>query len=173
MSENNTTYVKCGDYLVPKLSVPESPQIGMWGERRRRFLREHRHGIYSGLLLSGRLNAHLKEVDSAAEQMFFRRSMAGPERSLPAETSECSLRSLARVTQLTAGPSQTRPDWHFLSNLAVTRGPLDPESTTGPESGTSVEEHTPKSLRRDRCSSRRNTLKKSMKHGRRRYSESD
>ena len=72
MSENNTTYVKCGDYLVPKLSVPESPQIGMWGERRRRFLREHRHGIYSGLLLSGRLNAHLKEVDSAAEQMFER-----------------------------------------------------------------------------------------------------
>ena len=65
------TYRQEGDYLLPNLIVQESPKIGVWGERRRRFLREHQRGIYSGLLLSGRLNAHLEEVDRSAEKMFF------------------------------------------------------------------------------------------------------
>ena len=65
------TYRQEGDYLLPNLVVQESPKIGIWGERRRRFLREHQRGIYSGLLLSGRLNAHLEEVDRSAEKMFF------------------------------------------------------------------------------------------------------
>jgi len=56
--------------LLPNLIVPEAPKISIWGERRRRFLREHRHGIYSGLLLSGKLNAHLEEIDRSAEKMF-------------------------------------------------------------------------------------------------------
>lgn len=70
MSENKTTYVKCGEYLLPKLSVPESPQIGVWGERRRTHLREHQHAIYTGMLLSDKLNAHLEEIDRQAEAMF-------------------------------------------------------------------------------------------------------
>lgn len=65
------TYRQEGNYLLPNLIVQESPKIGVWGERRRRFLREHQRGIYSGLLLSGRLNAHLEEVDRSAEKMFF------------------------------------------------------------------------------------------------------
>lgn len=65
------TYREEGDYLLPNLIAQESPKIGVWGERRRRFLREHQSGIYSGLLLSGRLNAHLEEVDRNAEKMFF------------------------------------------------------------------------------------------------------
>ena len=72
MSENNIKYRQQGDYLLPEMKVQDSPKIDVWGERRRRFLREHRRGVYSGLLLSGRLNAHLEEVDSAAEQMFDR-----------------------------------------------------------------------------------------------------
>ncbi len=70
MSENNTTYVKCGEYLLPKLSVPESPQIGVWGERRRKYLREHQHAIYTGMLLNDKLNTHLEEIDRQAETMF-------------------------------------------------------------------------------------------------------
>jgi len=65
------TYHQQGDFLLPNLIVPEAPKIGIWGERRRRFLREHLRGIYSGLLLSGKLNAHLEEIDRSAEKMYF------------------------------------------------------------------------------------------------------
>ena len=37
------TYHWEGDYLIPDLSAPESPQIGIWGERRRQFLRAVKH----------------------------------------------------------------------------------------------------------------------------------
>ena len=63
------TYHWEGDYLIPDLLPPESPRIGIWGERRRRFLRTHRKPVYSGMLMSGTLNAHLGEVDRAAERM--------------------------------------------------------------------------------------------------------
>ena len=70
MSENNITYFKCGDYLLPDVSATESPRIGVWGERRRKYLREHQHAIYTGMLLSGKLNTHLEEIDRQAETMF-------------------------------------------------------------------------------------------------------
>jgi hypothetical protein len=38
--------------------------------RRRDFLRKHHDGIYTGLLLSGKLNAHLEEIDRSANEMF-------------------------------------------------------------------------------------------------------
>ena len=66
------TYRQEGDYLLPNVEVPESPQIGIWGERRRRYLREHEKATYTAMLLSGTLNAHLEEVDRAANKMFDR-----------------------------------------------------------------------------------------------------
>ena len=70
MSENNITYHQQGDYLLPELNAPESPIIGVWGERRRKYLREHQHAIYTGMLLNSKLNAHLEEIDRQAEAMF-------------------------------------------------------------------------------------------------------
>jgi len=67
---NELTYHREGDYLLPDLIPPESPRIGIWGMRRRDFLRKHRNGIYTGLLLSGKLNAHLEKIDRAASEMF-------------------------------------------------------------------------------------------------------
>ena len=58
-----------GDYLIPDLVAPESPKIGIWGERRRQFLRSHRKAIYSEMLVTGALNAHLEEIDQAVEIM--------------------------------------------------------------------------------------------------------
>ena len=55
-----------GDYWIPDLIAPESPVIGIWGERRRRFLRVHRRPVYSSLLMTGKLNAHLQEVGQSA-----------------------------------------------------------------------------------------------------------
>ena len=70
MSENKTEYRQCGDYLLPELKAPASPRIGVWGERRRKYLREHRKALYTGMLLSGELNGHLEEIDRQAEAMF-------------------------------------------------------------------------------------------------------
>ena len=67
---NTITYHREGDYLLPDLVPPESPHIGIWGMRRRDYLRKHRNGIYTGMLLTGKLNAHLEEIDRAANEMF-------------------------------------------------------------------------------------------------------
>ena len=69
---NKLTYHWEGDYLIPDLVAPESPQIGIWGERRRRFLHIHQRPIYDAMLMSGTLNAHLEEVDRSAEEMMDR-----------------------------------------------------------------------------------------------------
>lgn len=64
------TYHREGDYLIPDLLPPEAPNIGVWGMRRRDYLRKHHDGIYTGMLLSGKLNAHLEEIDRSANDMF-------------------------------------------------------------------------------------------------------
>ena len=68
----NLTYHWEGEYLLPDLIAPESPHIGIWGERRRQFLRKHQRSIYDAMLMSGTLNAHLEEVDHTAEEMMDR-----------------------------------------------------------------------------------------------------
>ena len=71
MSEK-LTYHWEGDYLIPDLAAPESPKIGIWGERRRRFLRTHQKPVYDAMLMNGTLTAHLEEVDQSAEEMMDR-----------------------------------------------------------------------------------------------------
>ena len=66
----NITYHREGDYLLPNLLPPDAPRIGVWGLRRKRFLQKYHNGIYTGLLLSGKLNTHLEEIDRAAGEMF-------------------------------------------------------------------------------------------------------
>ena len=67
---NEITYHREGDYLIPDLLPPPTPNIGVWGLRRKRFLQHHHGGLYTGLLLSGKLNAHLEEIDRSANEMF-------------------------------------------------------------------------------------------------------
>ena len=67
---NELTYHREGDCLLPDLIPPEAPRMGIWGVRRREFLRKHHSGIYTGLLFSGRLNAHLEEIDRSANEMY-------------------------------------------------------------------------------------------------------
>ena len=64
------TYHREGEYLIPDLMPPKSPRIGVWGIRRRDYLRKYHDGIYTGMLLSGTLNAHLEEIDRSANEMF-------------------------------------------------------------------------------------------------------
>ena len=64
------SYHREGDYMIPNLIAPEAESIGIWGRRRREYLEKHRNGVYTGMLLSGKLNAHLAEIDRQAEEMF-------------------------------------------------------------------------------------------------------
>lgn len=66
------TYHPEGDYLLPDFTPPPPPNIGVWGERRRQFLMKNRNTLFTAMLLSGKLNAHLEEVDRQAEEMLFR-----------------------------------------------------------------------------------------------------
>ena len=67
---NEITYHREGDYLIPDLLPPEEPGIGVWGQRRKRFLQKYHDGIYTGMLLSGKLSAHLEVIDRSASEMF-------------------------------------------------------------------------------------------------------
>ena len=58
------SYSQVGDYLLPNLEAPESPKIGIWGERRRKFLQTNKRALYTAMLLDGILNDHLAEVTS-------------------------------------------------------------------------------------------------------------
>ena len=66
------SYTSEGDYLLPNLEVPESPQIGIWGERRRKYLQTNKRVLYTVMLLCDTLNDHLAEVDKSATEMFDR-----------------------------------------------------------------------------------------------------
>lgn len=68
------TYSEVNGYLIPNLELPKQEQqpIGIWGQRHRRYLKEHHKILYVNLLTSGKLNAHLAEIDRQAEDMFFR-----------------------------------------------------------------------------------------------------
>lgn len=66
------TYHWEGDYLIPDLEPPEAPKIGKYGRMRRKYLRSHHRGIFDGMLLEGRLNAHLEEIDRQANEMMER-----------------------------------------------------------------------------------------------------
>ena len=63
------TYRTEGDYQLPNLTAPEAPTVGKYGMLRRSYLRSHRNGIYTGLMLSGKLNSHLEEIDRQASEM--------------------------------------------------------------------------------------------------------
>lgn len=65
-------YRQNGDYLLPNLEVPECPKVGVWGERRRKYLREHQKALYTAMMLGGTLNTHLEEVNNTANEMYDR-----------------------------------------------------------------------------------------------------
>ena len=64
------TYEKNGDYLIPNLIPNEEPEQALtrYGLMRRNFLKEHRGGVYQGMILTGELKAHCLEIQEQAEQ---------------------------------------------------------------------------------------------------------
>ena len=68
----NLTYEKCGDYLIPNLIPDLEPEgeLRKFGLMRKSYLENYRRGIYSGLLLSGKLKEHLLMIQEQAEERF-------------------------------------------------------------------------------------------------------
>lgn len=66
------TYTKQGDYLLPDLQLPEQPKvkIGVFGQRHKRYLKEHHRLIYFNLLTSCKLAAYFADIDSQANEMY-------------------------------------------------------------------------------------------------------
>ena len=69
------TYVRQGDYFIPCLTLPaekENKPIGIWGQRHKRYLKEHRKATYTTLLTSGKLNTYLSGINGQAQERFER-----------------------------------------------------------------------------------------------------
>lgn len=73
--EMGGTYSRHGDYLIPCLALPEEKEnkvIGVWGQRHLRYLKEYRRGVYLNLLINGRLNEYLADIEEQAQECFER-----------------------------------------------------------------------------------------------------
>ena len=68
------TYTMQGDYCLPDLTLPteEERPIGVWGQRRLRYLKQHHKILYYNLLTSGKLRSHLADVEEEAQSLFLR-----------------------------------------------------------------------------------------------------
>lgn len=69
--ENGGTFTQVGEYLIPDLVMDSQPEgeIGIWGWKRKRYLKEHRKGTYNAMLLQGTLTQHLIDTNTAAMDM--------------------------------------------------------------------------------------------------------
>lgn len=68
------TYTMQGDYCLPDLTLPpeEERPIGVWGQRRLRYLKQHHKILYYNLLTSGKLRSHLADIEEEAQSLFLR-----------------------------------------------------------------------------------------------------
>ena len=72
--KNGLWYELHKDYYLPCLteSPEEQRQIGVWGRRHLRYIRQHRKALYTELLTAGKLNSYLAELNDQAGDMFLR-----------------------------------------------------------------------------------------------------
>lgn len=70
--ENNGLWYELqGDYYIPCLTLPaekENKPIGLWGQRHKRYLQEHKKSFYTTLLIGGKLNTYLADIDTQAQE---------------------------------------------------------------------------------------------------------
>ena len=68
------TYTLQGDYRLPNLILPaeEERPVGIYGQRRRAYLKEHHQVLYYNLLTAGTLHSHLADMEEQAQELFLR-----------------------------------------------------------------------------------------------------
>ena len=67
---NGLWYELQGDYYIPclTLSAEEERPIGIWGQRHKRYLKEYKNVTYTTLLISGKLNSYLVDINEQAQE---------------------------------------------------------------------------------------------------------
>ena len=72
--KNGLWYELRGDYYLPCLKLPKEDHkpVGVWGQRHSRYLKEYKKAVYTSLLISGKLNSYLADIDQQATDMFLR-----------------------------------------------------------------------------------------------------
>ncbi len=69
------TYTQVGDYMLPDLLPAEEENkanIGVWGMRHKRYLKQNHKVFYYNLLTSGKLNSYLADIEQQAQDLFLR-----------------------------------------------------------------------------------------------------
>ncbi len=68
------SYTLQGDYYLPDLVLPaeEQVEVGIWGQRHLRHIKQNQRALYTNLLISGKLNSYLADINQQAEEMFSR-----------------------------------------------------------------------------------------------------
>ena len=63
-------YVWNGDFMIPNLKAPDTPDemIGKFGRMREKYLKDHKIGLYTAYITSGKLYQHLLEIDHQAKE---------------------------------------------------------------------------------------------------------
>ena len=67
---NGLWYELQGDYYIPCLILAEeeTQPIGLWGQRHKQYLKEHKHLLYTTMLIEGTLNSYLADIDKQAQE---------------------------------------------------------------------------------------------------------
>lgn len=71
--ENNGLWYELqGDYYIPCLKLPDEEQveIGVWGQRHLEYIKHHRKGFYTSLVLDCKLNRYLADINKQSKEMF-------------------------------------------------------------------------------------------------------
>ena len=104
---NGLWYELQGDYYIPCLVLPtekEHKPIGLWGQRHKRYLQKHKRMVYISLLMNGKLNSYLADIDEQATEMMFRlvEQMADTEGVTEQLKAENSMLWVGRMNEIQA-----------------------------------------------------------------------
>ena len=114
------TYTMQGDYRLPNLTLPaeEKHHIGIWGQRRLRYLKQHHKVLYYNLLTSGNLHSHLADTEEQAQALFSRlvRELADKEdvnQQLKSADQMAWVRKINNIRSVNGKPPTFFPEPHF------------------------------------------------------------
>lgn len=101
------TYIRKGNYLYPNLTISSETQqpIGKYGLLRKSFLKEHKPDLYQSMLLTGKLDVHLAEIDRVAQRRMDH-IVEHMLKSNPAPSKEDQLSWVAHMNGITAAAEE-------------------------------------------------------------------
>ena len=111
-NSNGLWYELQGDYYVLCLVLPDEKEerhIGIWGHRHLRYIREHKKVFYTDLLISGKLQSYLADVEEQAQELFDRLMKQRAEREGITETlkAENQMLWVGRMNALRSAVTET------------------------------------------------------------------